>query len=379
VPAFKPPEARHAQWVLILMGSLFGSIFLSISFLSGQLGIIPDPTEQETVISQLTRTLAGEGTPFHYLVQLATALLLVLAANTAFADFPRLSSILARDRYLPRLFAFRGDRLAFSGGIILLALIAAALIVAFEGSVTNLIPLYTVGVFLAFTLSQSGMVRHWWVLRHQESGWWWRAGFNGLGALVTGAVAIVVAMVKFALGAWMVLLLIPVLVAMMWAIHRHYARMRGAQRPETPIEPEAVHPRVIVPIAALTVPARQALAFAQGMTGARSVTAVYVTDSPDDAAELRAEWERSPHGAARLVIIESPYRELASPLLAYVDIEKETHPHDTLVVVLPEFVPEHWWEHLLHNQTALRLKAALLFHPGVIVVSVPYHLAAPAA
>ena len=170
VPAFKPPEPRHAQWVLILMGTFFGVIFVSISFLSGQLGILPDPTEQETVISQLTRTLVGEGTPFHYLVQLSTALLLVLAANTAFADFPRLSSILARDRYLPRLFAFRGDRLAFSGGIVLLAAIAAALVVVFEGSVTNLIPLYTVGVFLAFTLSQSGMVRHWWVQRHETSG-----------------------------------------------------------------------------------------------------------------------------------------------------------------------------------------------------------------
>jgi amino acid transporter len=376
IPAFKPPEARHAQWVLILMGASFGTIFLAISFLAGQLGILPDPTEQETVISQVTRTLVGEGTPFHYFVQLTTALLLVLAANTAFADFPRLSSILARDRYLPRLFAFRGDRLAFSGGIVLLAIIAAALILAFEGSVTNLIPLYTVGVFLAFTLSQAGMVRHWWRLRESQRGWWWRAGFNGLGALATGVVAIVVAVVKFALGAWMVLLLIPLLVTMMWAIHRHYARMHGSQRPETPIEPEAIHPRVIVPIAALNVPARQAIAFAQGIAHAGRVSAVYVTDSLDDAGRLREMWEQSPHGAAHLVIIESPYRELASPLLAYVDQEQETHPQDTIVVVLPEFVPGHWWEHLLHNQTALRLKAALLFHPGVIVASVPYHVAA---
>ena len=162
-------------------------------------------------------------------------------------------------------------------------------------------------------------------------------------------------------------------------IHRHYQQIQGSQRPETPIDPESVRLRVIIPIAALNLPARQALAFAQGMTDPSAVTAVYVTDKPEEAAELRAEWERSPHGFARLVILESPYRELASPLLAYVDLEKETHSHDTLVVVLPEFVPEHWWEHLLHNQTALRLKAALLFHPGVIVASVPYHLATPAA
>src|SRR5207249_1145843 len=162
VPAFKPPEWKNAQRVLIMMGAFFGSIFLGISFLAGQLGILPDPTEEETVISQLTRTLVGDGSPFHYLVQISTALLLVLAANTAFADFPRMASILSRDRFLPRLFAFRGDRLAFTSGIVVLSVIAAILIVAFEGSVTNLIPLYTVGVFVAFTLSQAGMVRHWW-------------------------------------------------------------------------------------------------------------------------------------------------------------------------------------------------------------------------
>ncbi len=201
VPAFKPPEPRHAKIVLVLMGTFFGSIFLGMSFLAGQLGILPDPTEEETVVSQLTRTLVGDNTPYHYLVQLSTALLLVLAANTAFADFPRLSSILGRDRFLPRLFAFRGDRLAFTSGIVLLAAIAAGLIVAFEGSVTNLIPLYTVGVFIAFTLSQAGMVQHWWRLRGQERGWQLRAGINGLGAVTTSIVAIEVGFSKFALGA----------------------------------------------------------------------------------------------------------------------------------------------------------------------------------
>ena len=192
VPAFRPPEARNAGLVLILMGLFFGSIFLGISFLAGQLGIVPDPNEQETVISQITRTLVGQGTPFHYLMQISTALLLVLAANTAFADFPRLASILGKDRFLPRQFQYRGDRLAFSVGIMVLAVLASILIYGFRGSVTNLIPLYTVGVFVAFTLSQSGMVVHWWRLRDRQSGWRWRAGLNGTGAIATGVVAIIV-------------------------------------------------------------------------------------------------------------------------------------------------------------------------------------------
>jgi amino acid transporter len=378
VPAFKPPEARHAQIVLILMGIFFGTIFLAISFLAMQLGIVPDPSEQETVVSLLTGTLVGAGSPYHYLVQISTALLLVLAANTAFADFPRLASILARDRFLPRTFAFRGDRLAFSTGIMLLAAIAAGLIVAFEGSVTNLIPLYTVGVFVAFTLSQSGMVRHWWKLRDQQRGWRWRAALNGLGAIATGTVAVVVGIAKFALGAWMILILIPVLVGIMWAIRSHYLRLGRAARPETPIEPQKVTPRVIVPIARLDVPARQALAFAEAIANDRTVTVVHVTDDLAAAEQLRTEWQASPYSSGSFVVIESKYRALAGPFLAYIDAVHERHPEQTIAVVLPEYVPNHWWEHLLHNQTALRLKAALLFHPGIVVVNVPYHLA-PAA
>ncbi len=375
VPAFKPPEWRHAQQVLIAMGSCFGAIFLGISFLAGQLGIVPDPTEEETVISQLARTLVGAGSPYHYLIQLSTALLLVLAANTAFADFPRLASILARDRFLPRLFQFRGDRLAFTSGIVLLAGIAALLIIAFQGSVTNLIPLYTVGVFVAFTLSQAGMVRHWWKLRGTEQHWRLRAAINGLGAVTTGIVAIEVAAAKFVLGAWMVLVLIPLLIGLMWAIRHHYRRLEGHLRPETPLVSAEVRPRVIVPIAALTVPARQALAFAGALVGDNAVTAVHVTDDLAAAERLRAEWDRSPYRGMKLVVIESPYRSLSGPLLRYLDALRQSHPDETLVVVLPEFVPSHWWEHLLHNQTALRLKAALLFRPGVIVANVPYHLA----
>ena len=375
VPAFKPPEARHAQLVLLLMGASFAAIFLGISFLASQLGILPDPTEEETIISQLTRTLVGEGSPYHYLVQLSTALLLVLAANTAFADFPRMASILARDRFLPRLFAFRGDRLAFTSGIVVLSVIAAALIVAFEGSVTNLIPLYTVGVFVAFTLSQAGMVRHWWKLRAEERGWQPRAAINGLGAITTAIVAVEVGFSKFALGAWMVLIIIPVSIGMLWAIRQHYGRIEGELRPETPLDPSEVHPRVVVPISGVNVPARQAIAFARVVARDGPVTAVHVTDSVEDVERVREQWALCPVGDAELVVLESPYRSLSGPLLAYIDALHESHPHDTIIVVLPEYVPAHWWEHLLHNQTALRLKAALLFHPGVIVSNVPYHLA----
>ena len=378
VPAFKPPEARHAQIVLILMGMSFATIFIGMSFLAGKLGILPDPTEQTTVVSQLTRAFVGDG-PYLYLVQISTALLLVLAANTAFADFPRLLSILARDRFVPRLFAFRGDRLAFTGGIALLSGLAMMLILAFQGSVTNLIPLYTVGVFIAFTLSQSGMVVHWWRLRREQPRWQLRAVINGVGAVTTGIVAVEVAISKFQLGAWMVLVLIPCLVAMMWGIGQHYRRIEGAQRPETPIDPALVRLRPIIPIANLAVPTRQALAFARAIAPDEAITLVHVTDDVAAAGRLRVEWEHWPHGRAQLVVVESPYRTLGGPLLRYIDEMERASPGDTLMIILPEYVPGRWWEHLLHNQTALRLKAALLFHPGIIVANVPYHVARDAA
>jgi amino acid transporter len=375
VPAFKHVEWRNARLVLIMMGGCFGSIFLGMSFLAGQLGIVPDPTEEQTVISQLTSLLVGAGSPFHYLVQVSTALLLVLAANTAFADFPRLASILARDRFVPRVFQFRGDRLAFTGGILLLAIVAGILIVAFGGSVTNLIPLYTVGVFVAFTLSQSGMVRHWWKLREEEPGWRWRAAINGLGATTTGIVAIEVAFTKFALGAWMVLVLVPILIGIMWSVRQHYTRLEGARRAETPVVPEEIVVRAVVPVAELGVPARQALAFARAVARDDAhVVAVHVTDDLDAAADLRRQWREWEPGI-EMIVIESPFRSLTGPLLAYLDALKDRNPLDTINVVLPEYVPSRWWEHLLHNQTALRLKGALLFHPGVVVTNVPYHMA----
>jgi amino acid transporter len=375
VPAFKRPESRNAKVVLILMGSFFGAIFLGMSFLAGQLGIIPDPTEQETVVSQLTRTFVGNGSPYHYLVQISTALLLVLAANTAFADFPRLGSILARDRFVPHYFQFRGDRLAFTTGIVVLALLSAVLILAFAGSVTALIPLYTVGVFVAFTLSQAGMVRHWWRLRLTARGWRWRAALNGLGAVATAIVALVVVTAKFALGAWMVLVLIPALIALMWAINRHYRSVEDALTVDKPHAalPRRASPRVLVLLARLDRASLESLAYARSI--APLVTAVHVTDDPAEGERIRARWQSLElDGDTELVILESPYRALIPPLVAYIDALQKQEPERSITVVLSEFVPRHPWEYLLHNHAALRLKLRLFFRPNTVVIDVPYHV-----
>jgi len=370
IPAFKPPESHNARIVLILMGSFFGSIFLGMSFLVGKLGIIPDPSEEQTVVSVLTATLVGDGSAYHYLVQISTALLLVLAANTAFSDFPRLSSILARTGYMPHQFAHRGDRLAFNMGIVVLSVVAAILIVAFQGSVTNLIPLYTVGVFVAFTLSQTGMVKHWWRLRNEERGWKWRAAFNGVGAFATTVVAIVVTVAKFALGAWIVLVIIPIFIFIMLGIKKHYdyvARVTHEQ-----IRPvDRFRKIIIIPIAKLDAVTERTLAFARSICAPEDEMAAVHVSMDVDESELAEHWQKEDRDI-RLVCIESPYRALTRPLLAYIDAAAATDPEAMVTVVLPEFVPQHWYEHLLHNHSALGLKASLLFRPRTVVISVPY-------
>ena len=370
VPAFKAPESLNARQTLIAMAILLGTMFLGLSFLAVQLNVLP--ADEETVISQIGRTVFSAG-PLWVALQIATALILILAANTSFADFPRLSSILARDRFLPRLFQFRGDRLAFTTGIVSLAVLSSVLLIVFKGSLDALIPLYAVGVFTSFTLSQAGMVVHWRRLR--EPGWQKSAVINGAGAVATAIVTVVIAVTKFAEGAWLVILLIPMLIGLFWGIHRHYQRLERARRAETPLLAEDVVVRTVVPIADTGIPARQALAFARAIAqDDQHVVAVHVTDDEKSAEQVRREWEEWAPGV-ELIIVESPFRSLTGPLLAYIDALKETHPHDTITVVLPEFVPSTWWEHLLHNQTALRLKAALLFHPGIVVTNVPYHMA----
>ncbi len=372
VPSFKPPEVRKAQITLVIMTALFGTIFFGLSFLAGAVGIVPDPHEVETVVSQLARALVGDSW-FYYLLQFSTAILLLLAANTAFNGFPRLASILAKDRFLPRQLSFRGDRLAFTGGIVVLAVAAAALIWVYQASVTGLIPLYTVGVFLAFSLSQAGLVHRWWTRRAQQEGWQLRLGVNSVGTFATGGVTLVVAVSKFLLGAWMVLLLIPAMVWMMNGIRRHYRKMDEASQPETPTEAQDVHIRAVIPVARIDVTARQAAAYAAAIASPERTVAVHVTDDEEAADRFRHEWQSTVPNVP-LVVIESSYRSLISPFLAYVDAMRETHPDDTLTIILPEYVSNHWWEALLHNQTALRLKGALLFRPGVVVTSIPYHM-----
>jgi amino acid transporter len=375
VPAFKPPEARNAQTVIVLMGTFFGLIFLGMSFLVGQLGILPDPSEQETVVSQLTATLVGAGAPYLYLVQISTAVLLVLAANTSFADFPRLSSILARDGFLPRVFQFRGDRLAFNAGIVVLAIAALALIIAFGGSVTNLIPLYTVGVFIAFTLSQSGMVRRWWRLRGVEPGWRKSAAINGIGALTTGIVAINVAASKFLLGAWIVLILIPVQIAVMLFIHRQYSASAAklAVRDDILIPAPHREERVVVPVPGINRAVIQAINV--GRSIAPDVRGVLISDDPLEAARVRERWERQLPDVS-LVVVESPYRALVGPLLAYLDVLDQSWPPDKeapiTFVVIPEYVASSWWERILYNQSANRVRRALLGRSHTVVVNVPY-------
>jgi amino acid transporter len=375
VPAFKPPEARNAQRVIVLMGSAFGLIFLGMSLLTSRLGILPDPTEEQTVISQLGTLLVGSGTPFHYLIQVSTAVLLVLAANTAFADFPRLSSILARDGFLPRAFQFRGDRLAFSGGIVVLAVIAALLLLLFGGSVSALIPLYTVGVFVAFTLSQAGMVRHWRRLRREIGGWSRKALVNGIGAITTGVVAIEVAVSKFALGAWVVLLLIPVLISMMLFVQRQYASM-GRQlsvREDGPLPEPHREERVVIPVPGINRAVVQAVNV--GRSIAADVEAVLVSDDRAEAERIRRRWARQ-LPSVPLVVVESPYRALIGPVQAYLDVLDRAWPADrpapVTFVVIPEFVARSWWERILYNQSARRLRAAMLGRPHTVVVDVPY-------
>jgi hypothetical protein len=321
------------------------------------------------VLSILTRHLTGDG-PFLVLVKVATALLLILAANTSFADFPRLSSFLARDGFMPRQFGLRGDRLAFSTGILALAGLAIVLLIAFQASVTALIPLYTLGVFVAFTLSQGGMVRRWW--HRREPGWRGGLLINGLGAATTAVIVLIVASSKFFQGAWMVMIMVPCLVGLMLAIRRHYRAMSLAIEATATIQPKfAARPIVVVPVARLDSPALDALGFARSISD--DALAVHVAYDPETARELSERWGEV-GGNTELVIVESPYRAMIGPFLRYLDALQQQDPDRRILVILNEVVPRHWWDILLHNQTALRLKLRLFFRRNTIVADVPYHI-----
>jgi amino acid transporter len=367
VPAFRPPEAGNARRVLLALGGILIVLFLGISALAHAFGIVP--VEGETVNSQLARRVFGES-PLYYAVQGVTMLILVLAANTSFADFPRLASFLARDRFIPRQFANRGDRLAFSNGIIILALLSIGLLVLFQGDTHALIPLYALGVFVSFTLSQGSMVRYWF--RHRGSRWPLRALLNGTGAVATGVVALIIGLTKFAHGAWIVVILLPCMIALFVTIRRHYddVALQLSVEGVAPGPPPAGH-TVLVLAGDVHRGMLPAIEYAQALSP--TARGVYVEVDPELTRRFEERWAKYADGMA-LVVLRSPYRSVAGPLLEYLDLLQRQAPNQMVTIVLPEFVPARWWQHLLHNQTALLIKAALLFRKGVVVTSVPYHL-----
>src|SRR4051794_8132661 len=373
VPAFKPPEAKNAANTMGAMAILLGILFIGITLVAVQYGLRPTNPGGSSVVALAAAATFGDGSLLFVTFAASTALILFLAANTSFNAFPRLAAILAEDGYMPRQFAFRGDRLAFSWGIVLLAAIACALLVYFGGITTLLIPLYSVGVFVCFTLSQFGMVRHWRRLR--EHGWWWRAAVNGFGAVLTFVVLIVVASVKFTSGAYLVVILIPTLVAIMVFINRQYSSAARALafRDDVVVPVPHREERVVVPIPALNRAVVQAVNVARSI--ADDVRAVYISDEPAAAAALRKRWERQVPDVP-LVVVESPYRALAGPLLAYLEVLDRAWPPEKpapiTFVVIPEYVARSWWERILYNQSAKRLRALLLGRPHTVVVNVPY-------
>jgi amino acid transporter len=366
VPAFRAPEARNARMVLAWLGIILIALFVGITFLAHHFHVLP--RSEETVVSQLARLIFGGGL-LYYEVQVVTMLILVFAANTAFADFPRLAYFLARDSFIPRQFGTRGDRLVFSNGILILGGVAALLVALFGGETHALIPLYAVGVFLSFTLSQASMVRRW--LTRREPGWRWRWVVNGVGAATTGVVMLVIAITKFSHGAWVVVLLIPLLVTLFLMIHRHYTDVARQLSLDDFGGPPPIDHTVLVLVGDLHRGVAAALRYALSLSG--SVKAVYVEVDPDRTQKLEEKWGKWGLGVP-LVVLTSPYRSLLTPFLDYVNHLLALGPNHVVTIVIPEFVPARWWQHLLHNQTALLIKGALLFRKGVVVVDVPFHL-----
>jgi amino acid transporter len=367
VPAFRRPESKNAATTLTCMAVILGTLFFGTSLLASHLH--PFPSEDETVISQLGRAVFGDG-PIYVLLQFSTAAILTLAANTAYADFPRLSSIIARDGYLPRQLANRGDRLVFSNGILVLSGLAGLLIIAFGGITNALIPLYAVGVFMSFTLSQSGMVLH--HLRLREPGWKRNTVINAVGAVATAIVVGIVAVTKFTSGAWVPIIVIPAIVFLFMGIHRHYQRVRQLLTIPPDYKPRAMNHTVIVLVGGLHRGVLDALAYAKSLNPTR-VIAMTVVSEEEEQERIERIWNEQ-NIDVPLEIVYDPYRELTRPILRYIDELDARWDNDVVTVLIPEFVVDHWWGHLLHNQSALLLKARLLFRKGTVVTSIPYHL-----
>jgi amino acid transporter len=374
IPSFQPPESKNAGRTLIVMAVLMGALFLGSIALTQFLGVVAGP--QETILSALARRIFGGG-PLYFLIQVSTMLVLTVAANTSFAGFPRLAAILAKDGFLPRQLTGLGDRLVFVNGILLLVGATAILIIGFQGDTHLLVPLFAVGAFLAFTLSQSGMVLHWW--RERGRYWQFKMTANGVGALATGLTLLVVGITKFLEGAWITVFLIPLLVVLFLKIHAHYQQMSKQLSLDglPPTLQSLPGLRVVIPISGVHRGMIDAMRYAT--TISNDVTAVYVELEPGESDEVRERWTRL-WPDIPLTVISSPYRSFIQPLLDFLDkTDQEHNDGQQATVVLPEFVPAHWWQSLLHNQTAWLIKAALLYHrqrlgfPRVII-DVPFHL-----
>ena len=374
VPAFRSPEAKNAGKTLIVMAALMGVLFLGSLGLTQYLGIVAGP--HETILSALARHLLGNG-PLYILLQLTTMAILAVAANTSFAGFPRLAAILAADGFLPRQLTGLGDRLVYSNGILVLALATGGLIVLFAGNSHSLIPLFAVGVFLAFTLSQAGMVRHW--VREKGKSWLVKSMINGLGAITTAGTVLVVGISKFVEGAWIIVVLIPIIVIVLVRIRFHYREvaqeltLRGLPPSLKPFPP----PRLIIPVSGVHRGIVAAVEYALSIS--KHVTAVYVELEPGAGEKMRDTWERW-WPDVEFVVVPSPFRSVIAPLLEYLDQTDQEHNDGQLAtVIIPEFVPAKWWQGLLHNQTAWMLKAALLYRRRrygfqQAIIDIPYHL-----
>jgi amino acid transporter len=367
IPAFKQPESKNAATTLLWMVGSLAFLFLGLTFLAQQVGA--GPIEGETVASQVARAIFGRG-PIYFTIQMATAAILLMAANTSYADFPRLASWIARDGYLPRQLANIGDRLVFSNGIILLGFCSALLVLLFRGDTHALIPLYAVGVFLSFTLSQSGMVLHWW--RKKTRNWQRNMAINVVGAIATAVVLMVIAGTKFIDGAWVVILLIPAVVMVFRTIHAHYIELAHQLSLENYSKPIAIRHNVIVPISGVHRGTVLALEYAKSIS--KNITAVTVDMNPENTKKIKDKWPLWEPDVP-LEVLESPYRSINGTLLHYIDEWDSTHPGEMLTVVVPEFIPARWWHHFLHNQTAWTLRVSLAFRPRKVVTSVRYHLA----
>jgi len=364
VMAFKSPAQKNAATTLGWMVAILATFFLGVSFLAQHYQVMP--TTRETVLSILGHHIFGGGLPY-YALQYTTFAVLVLAANTAFADFPRLAGILANDGFMPRQLAARGDRLAYSNGILALAGVAFLLVWMFHGDTNALIPLYAIGVFVCFTLSQAGMVVHWRATR--EPGWEWKAWLNGIGAVATGLVSIIQLVTKFTTGGWIVAVIIPAIILLLRKIHRHYTEFAEEIKftGQSPINP--LHHTVIVPVSGITKATAGALVYATTISD--EVIAVYIEVDKRDTQRIQEEWEAWDIGVP-LEVVPSPYRSILKPLVEFVENLRMVSPGELVTIVVPEIVPKRWWEHLLHNKTALYIRTAFLFKPNVVVTAIPY-------